>query len=56
MDILKKKFFLKQPIGFKNEEFPDHLCRLDKALYVLKHAPRTWYDMLVRYLLSSGYK
>jgi hypothetical protein len=34
---------------------PHHLCRLDKALYGLKHAPRAWYSRLSDKLKSLGF-
>nr|GEU57991.1 putative reverse transcriptase domain-containing protein [Tanacetum cinerariifolium] len=33
----------KQPHGF-GSEFLNHVCKLDKALYRLKQAPRAWYQ------------
>ncbi|GJT89145.1 retrovirus-related pol polyprotein from transposon TNT 1-94 [Tanacetum coccineum] len=40
---LKEEVYVKQPPGFKINEFPDYVCKLDKALYRLKQAPRAWY-------------
>ncbi|GJR71864.1 retrovirus-related pol polyprotein from transposon TNT 1-94 [Tanacetum coccineum] len=37
---LKEEVYVKQPPGFKSNEFPNHVCKLDKALYGLKQAPR----------------
>ncbi|GJR71030.1 ribonuclease H-like domain-containing protein [Tanacetum coccineum] len=37
---LKKEVYVKQPPGFKSNEFPNHVCKLDKALYGLKQALR----------------
>nr|GEV89617.1 hypothetical protein [Tanacetum cinerariifolium] len=34
-----KEVYVKQPLGFKSNEFPNHVCKLDKALYGLKQAP-----------------
>nr|GEU76727.1 hypothetical protein [Tanacetum cinerariifolium] len=34
---------LKKPPGFESSKFPDYVCKLDKALYGIKQAPRAWY-------------
>ncbi|GKE47173.1 retrovirus-related pol polyprotein from transposon TNT 1-94, partial [Tanacetum coccineum] len=34
---LKEEVYVKQPPGFENSEFPNHVC---KALYGLKQAPK----------------
>ncbi|GKF02318.1 retrovirus-related pol polyprotein from transposon TNT 1-94, partial [Tanacetum coccineum] len=45
-DKLKEEVYVKQPLGFESNEFPNHVCKLDKALYRLKQAPRAWYETL----------
>ncbi|GJX03728.1 retrovirus-related pol polyprotein from transposon TNT 1-94 [Tanacetum coccineum] len=39
----KEKVYAKQPPGFESSEFPNYVCKLEKALYRLKQAPSTWY-------------
>ncbi|GJU11160.1 retrovirus-related pol polyprotein from transposon TNT 1-94 [Tanacetum coccineum] len=39
---LKEEVYVKQPSGFESSEFPNHVCKLNKALYELKQAPREW--------------
>ncbi|GJU50999.1 retrovirus-related pol polyprotein from transposon TNT 1-94 [Tanacetum coccineum] len=39
---LKEEVYVKQPPRFESNEFPNHVCKLDKALYGLKKAPRAW--------------
>jgi len=41
---LKEKVYVIQPPGFENNEFPNHIFKLDKALYDLKQAPRAWHE------------
>ena len=53
---LNEEVFVEQPKGFEDPHFPDHVLRLKKALYGLKHAPRAWYDRLTHYLLNRGLK
>ncbi|GKC89786.1 retrovirus-related pol polyprotein from transposon TNT 1-94 [Tanacetum coccineum] len=42
----KEEVYVKQPPGFKSSEFPDYVCKLDKALYKLKQVPRAWRSSL----------
>ena len=46
--------YVKQPPGFEDPYFPDHVYQLDKALYGLKQAPRVWYDHLTELLQDHG--
>nr|GEV17310.1 putative ribonuclease H-like domain-containing protein [Tanacetum cinerariifolium] len=39
---LEEEVYGKQPLGFKSSKFLNHVCKLDKALYRLKQAPRAW--------------
>ncbi|GKC68264.1 retrovirus-related pol polyprotein from transposon TNT 1-94 [Tanacetum coccineum] len=40
--LLKEEVFVRQPDGFVDPDFPNHVYRLKKALYGLKQAPRAW--------------
>ena len=46
---------MKQPQGFENEKFTDHVYKLSKALYGLKQAPRAWYDRLKNFMLHNDF-
>ena len=48
--------YVKQPPGFEDPYFPDHVYQLDKALYGLKQAPRAWYDYLTELLQDRGFE
>nr|GEW86160.1 probable L-cysteine desulfhydrase, chloroplastic [Tanacetum cinerariifolium] len=41
---LKEEVYVSQPEGFVDPDHPTHVYRLKKALYVLKQAPRAWYQ------------
>ncbi|GJX06033.1 retrovirus-related pol polyprotein from transposon TNT 1-94 [Tanacetum coccineum] len=53
--ILKEEVYVSQPEGFVNQDHPNHVFRLKKALYALKQAPRAWYDLLSKFLLSQKF-
>ena len=55
MVIFWKKVYVKQPPGFENKKFLDHVYKLTKELYGLKQAPRAWYDRLKNFLLDNGF-
>jgi histone deacetylase 1/2 len=53
--VLEEEVFMRQPPGFEDPSYPGHLCRLDKALYGLKHAPRAWHARLSSVLATLGF-
>jgi histone deacetylase 1/2 len=46
---------MRQPPGYENQNYPNHICKLDKALYGLEQAPRAWYFRLSSKLISLGF-
>lgn len=44
--ILQEKMFMTQPQGFVDPSCPSYVSQLNKALYELKQAPRTWFNKL----------
>lgn len=52
--ILKEEVYVKQPLGFENVDFPNHVFKLDKILYGLMKAPRAWYLRLSKFLGDNG--
>lgn len=55
-ETLNEDVYVRQPLGFIDANQPNHVCKLRKALYGLKHAPRAWYLELKGYLVHAGFK
>ncbi|GKF05727.1 retrovirus-related pol polyprotein from transposon TNT 1-94, partial [Tanacetum coccineum] len=53
--ILREEVYVSQPDGFVDQDNPNHVYKLKKALYGLKKAPRAWYDLLSKFLLSQEF-
>jgi hypothetical protein len=53
---LKEVVYVQQRPGFINDDNPDKVLRLHKALYGLRQAPRAWNAKLDNTLLSLGFK
>ena len=49
--ILDEEVYIEQPEGFIDPDKKDMVCKLHKALYGLKKAPRAWYERLHNYLI-----
>ncbi|GKB04765.1 putative ribonuclease H-like domain-containing protein [Tanacetum coccineum] len=53
---IKEEVYVCQPPGFEDQEFPDRVYKVEKALYGLRQAPRAWYETLSTYLLDNGFQ
>jgi len=54
--FINEEVYVSQPPGFEDHQHPNHVYKLKKALYGLKHVPRQWYERLNNFLLSHGYE
>ena len=52
---IKEEVYVEQPLGFKVQDRDTYLCRLKRALYGLKEAPRSWYERIDSYLMKLGF-
>nr|GFA57687.1 retrovirus-related Pol polyprotein from transposon TNT 1-94 [Tanacetum cinerariifolium] len=52
---LREEVYVSQPDGFVDQDNPNHVYKLKKALYRLKQAPHAWYDMLSSFLISQDF-
>nr|GEV06172.1 integrase, catalytic region, zinc finger, CCHC-type, peptidase aspartic, catalytic [Tanacetum cinerariifolium] len=53
---LEEEVYVSQPDGFVDPDHPEKVYQLRKAFYGLKQAPRAWYDELLKFLTSKGFK
>lgn len=53
---LEEEVFMRQPPGYEDKDHPIFMCKLHKALYSLKQAPRAWYSRLSHKLQCFSFK
>jgi hypothetical protein len=53
---LEEDVYMRQPPGYEDKNMPNYVCKLEKALYRLKQAPRAWYSKLSEKLYELGFK
>jgi histone deacetylase 1/2 len=51
--VLEEDVYMRQPPGYETRF--GHVCKFDKELYGLRHAPRAWYSRLSSKLQSLGF-
>jgi hypothetical protein len=54
--VLEEEVFMSQPLGYEDPAFPNHVCKLEKAIYGLKQAPHAWYSRLSTKLLQLRFE
>ncbi|GJX53201.1 retrovirus-related pol polyprotein from transposon TNT 1-94 [Tanacetum coccineum] len=53
--ILREEVYVSQPDRFVDKENLNHVYKLKKALYGFKKAPRMWYNLFLKFLLSQEF-
>ncbi|KAH9718111.1 retrovirus-related pol polyprotein from transposon RE1 [Citrus sinensis] len=53
---LTEAVYMPQSEGFEDKNRPSYICKLEKALYGLRQAPRAWFDKLKGALSCWGFK
>lgn len=46
----------RRPLGYEDPQHPNFVCKLKKALYGLRQAPRAWYSVFSGVLLQQGFQ
>jgi hypothetical protein len=54
--LIEEEVYIEHPFGFEVHGRESHVCRLMKALYRLKQAPRAWYSRIDAYLQQLGFE
>jgi hypothetical protein len=52
----KEEVYVEQSPGFESEGYSNHVYKLHKALYVLKQAPKAWYECLLGFLIENDFR
>nr|GFD47837.1 retrovirus-related Pol polyprotein from transposon TNT 1-94 [Tanacetum cinerariifolium] len=52
---LREEVYVSQPDGFVDQDNPNHMYKLKKALYGFKQVLRACYDMLSSFLISQDF-
>jgi hypothetical protein len=52
---LTETVYMQQPKGFVDQSHPHFVCKLYKAIYRLKQAPRAWFHRLSSFLMELGF-
>lgn len=53
---LDETIYMHQPPGYINKEFPNHVCKLNKAIYGLKQSPRAWNSRFAKFGTDLGFE
>lgn len=52
---LQEEIYMQQPSGFVSAQYPNKVCKLNKAIYGLKQAAREWYTRIKSVLQASQF-
>ena len=53
--FIQEEVYVEQPPGFGDFEKPNHVYKLQKALYGFKQASKAWYERLSKFLMEKRF-
>jgi hypothetical protein len=53
--LFQEHVYMEQPLGYADSSHPTYVCRLKKAIYGLKQAPKAWFHWFSHFLLTVGF-
>ncbi|TMW61094.1 hypothetical protein Poli38472_014555 [Pythium oligandrum] len=53
--LLDEEIYMKQPDGYIDPKYPNHACKLKRALYGLKQSPRMWNQTIDEFMRKIGF-
>lgn len=53
--FIEEDVYMRQPLGYKHPDKPQYVCKLKKALYGLRQAPRAWFSVFSGFLVQQGF-
>ena len=53
--VVEEEVYVQHPLGFETHHRGNHVCKLNKSLYGLKHASRTWYNRIDIFMTGLGF-
>ena len=53
--VIEEEVYIEQPLGFETHDKATHVCKLKKAIYGLKQAPKAWYGRNDGFLMNLGF-
>ena len=53
---IMEEVHVQQPLGFEDNIYPNHVFKLQKALYGFKQTLGTWYERLSEFLIEKEFR
>ena len=54
--LVDEEVYMEQPTGFMDPKWPDHVCKMNQALYGMKQVGRLWNQLAHQILVTESLK